>query len=216
MGTLLNRRRYMGGGGSQPLPPLPQGGVRIQYLQFTGTQYIDTGFVPDSNSCVEVVCHMTAGYTYVFGSSISYNNRAFEMYSYRSGDSVQVSYGSKFNTNALYYDSNSYYKQVIDKNITTTYDMQGNVVCTATLDAQTFTCPSNMFIGALHRGANGQTITINAHTFEIESFIIKDDGVIVRNYIPARIGQVGYLFDTLNDVYYGNERDTDFVLGPDL
>ena len=200
---------------AQPLPPLPMGGKRIEYIQFTGTQYIDTGFVPDSNSCVEVVCHMTTGNTFVFGSSVSYNNRAFEMYSYGS-NGCQVSYGSKWNTGALYYNSSSYYKQVVDKNIATTYDMQGNVIKTTTLDAQTFTCPNTMLIGALHRGANGQTITINTKTFEIKSFIIKDNGVEVRNYIPAKIGQVGYLFDTIHEVYYGNERDTDFVLGGDI
>ena len=48
MGTLLNRRRYMGGG-SAPLPY----DAEIEYLETSGTQWINTNYYPNTNTVIE-------------------------------------------------------------------------------------------------------------------------------------------------------------------
>ena len=39
--------------------------------------------------------------------------------------------------------------------------------------------------------------------------------VLVRSFVPVRVGQVGYLFDRVSGTLFGNAGTGDFVLGPD-
>ena len=40
-------------------------------------------------------------------------------------------------------------------------------------------------------------------------------GSLVRDYIPVRVGQVGYMYDKVSGQLFGNSGTGDFVLGPD-
>jgi hypothetical protein len=42
------------------------------------------------------------------------------------------------------------------------------------------------------------------------------NGNILRNFIPVRVGTVGYLFDKVNRQLYGNAGSGAFTLGPDI
>lgn len=42
-----------------------------------------------------------------------------------------------------------------------------------------------------------------------------DNGVLVRDYIPVRVGQTGYLFDNVSKQLFGNAGTGAFVIGPD-
>ena len=37
-----------------------------------------------------------------------------------------------------------------------------------------------------------------------------------RNFIPVRVGQVGYMYDTVSGQLFGNDGTGDFILGPDI
>ena len=41
------------------------------------------------------------------------------------------------------------------------------------------------------------------------------DGVLVRDYIPVRVGTIGYLYDKVSGQLFGNAGTGDFILGPD-
>jgi len=46
---------------------------------------------------------------------------------------------------------------------------------------------------------------------------IRVSSTVVRDYIPVRVGRVGYLFDRVSGEYlpYGNKGTGSFILGPD-
>jgi hypothetical protein len=52
--------------------------------------------------------------------------------------------------------------------------------------------------------------------FRIFSFKIYEDDVLVRNYIPVRIGDEGYLLDTISGNLFCNIGTGQFILGQDI
>ena len=132
MGTLLNRRRYMGGVNTEP--PLPQGAIRIEYLRFTGTQYIDTGFTPDKNSSIDLKVYLNSDDTYIFGSSISFNNRSFEAYTYGSNN-IEVNYGGIYATKALGQYASRWTTLALRKNVAYLFDAQGTQLYSYTFNS---------------------------------------------------------------------------------
>jgi hypothetical protein len=47
------------------------------------------------------------------------------------------------------------------------------------------------------------------------SFYIKKDGALVHDFIPVRVGNVGYMYDKVSGQLFGNSGTGSFVLGPD-
>ena len=80
MGTLLNRRRYMGGGGGSS--PLPSGYTQILGVKNTSTAYLPA---PTINAGVryelEIAGHAVGGNTSVFGNNGSSNKEILVFFS---------------------------------------------------------------------------------------------------------------------------------------
>lgn len=51
---------------------------------------------------------------------------------------------------------------------------------------------------------------------KIYDFQIYDHGTLVRDYIPVRVGTVGYLYDRVSGELFGNSGTGTFTLGPDV
>jgi hypothetical protein len=51
----------------------------------------------------------------------------------------------------------------------------------------------------------------------IHSFTVRDYGTVVLDYIPVRVGQVGYMYDRVRKKLYGKHSSctTDLVVGND-
>lgn len=47
------------------------------------------------------------------------------------------------------------------------------------------------------------------------NFSISDNGILVRDFIPVRVGNVGYLFDKVSMKLFGNAGTGSFILGAD-
>jgi hypothetical protein len=52
----------------------------------------------------------------------------------------------------------------------------------------------------------------------VQSFTVRNYGTVVLDYIPVRVGQVGYFYDKISGNLYGKatECTSDFVLGQDI
>ena len=68
---------------------------------------------------------------------------------------------------------------------------------------------------ANHRGSSDSTIERADAKYHLHSFRATDGGVVITDYVPVRVGQVGYLFDRVSGTLLGNAGTGDFVLGPD-
>ena len=64
--------------------------------------------------------------------------------------------------------------------------------------------------------ASGATSSNFNRSGKLYSLKIYVSGVLVRDYIPVRVGTVGYLYDRVSGALFGNAGTGDFVLGPDV
>ena len=190
---------------------LPKGYAQLEYIQGTGTQYIDTEFKPNSNSRVVIDFQMTAfpgDYQGLFsardGASESYRN-AFSLWvnnqqQYRTDFSVDG--GPSFGAANLL-------RHVADKNknITTIDDMS------VSNSFATFNCNYNML---LLSGRSGSVIEYYANA-KLYSCRIYDNDVLVRDFIPCMnpAGAVG-LYDLANGNFYTNAGTGTFDAGPEV
>jgi CO dehydrogenase/acetyl-CoA synthase alpha subunit len=61
-------------------------------------------------------------------------------------------------------------------------------------------------------GATSQSLTA-AKIFAFKLY--NTNGDLLGDYIPVRVGTVGYLYDRVSGKLFGNAGTGDFVLGPD-
>lgn len=189
-------------------PPQPEY-IDLQYIESTGTQYIDTGYKPNNNTECEYVAMqigaIVSGQSQTFFgcSDGNYDNNAFTASTYRFGSfgwdgsgnqgwqrwscALNTMYTIKLNNTGAYING-------VLKWSTVGY--------TKTQNTRTLT----LF------AANYNSITeFSKH--RCYRSVIKDGGVSVRNYVPklrTADGKPG-LYDTVNNVFYTNDGTGEFL-----
>ena len=182
----------------------------IEYLESTGTQWIDTGFISNQDTGVKtktVFDSVINNETMVFGSATVFNENAFEFYLWDSEPSfnynnrnlqqgVKISVGDTivvdWNKNIIKYSKNDEpYIQIM-----------GN--------CGEFTTPYPMYIFA-----NKRPTSITGGKVKIYYFQIYDNDTLVRNFIPVLDSDgVPCMFDLVEHKFYYNAGTGDFIAGP--
>lgn len=184
---------------------LPSGYKRLEYIQSSGTQYVDTGFQPNQDTrvfCDAVFVASSTAY-WLFGARNGTQDRTFGFLTYSN------QYRSDYNTS-----SNEYLTGVQSGRFTV--DKDGNVTkingeTAKTATAGTFQCTHNLYLLANNNnGTVGGQCSATLYACQIY-----DNGTIVRDYIPCQTtaGEVG-LWDDVNSVFYGNAGTGTFTAGP--
>ena len=191
-------------GGSTSL--LPSGYTQVEYIEGTGTQYIDTGFKPAYNSRVVADVSGVTTEDFIFGARDTASSTAANQFG------VYVSSASKlrsdyFGTNASVTPSDIAARTVIDKNanIVTAYGL------TITNTAVSSGAVNNsLFLFALN---NVGTVTAQA-SMKLYACKIYDNGTLVRDFIPCtNANGEGGLYDIINSVFYENVGTGVFSVG---
>lgn len=185
------------------VPKPPDGYTRLQYIQSTGTQYINTGYTPNSNTRVVLNAYnLSASSSWAFGAWTSSSSRQF---AYSCG-----SYGFRYGSTNATMDTAPVGSLQIDFN-KNAYNRNGT---TGTMSEQTFTCEYPFFLFTIN--AKG-TASSGKFTGQVSSCQIYDDGVLVRDYAPyLNASGVAGLYDMVNGVFYGDAAGGAFVAGPEL
>jgi len=55
-----------------------------------------------------------------------------------------------------------------------------------------------------------------SHSDKVYSYKLYDNDILVRDFIPVRIGNIGYMFDKVTGKMFGNSGTGNFILGPDI
>lgn len=191
---------------------LPYGFTEVQYIQSTGTQYIDTRFVPNQDTALNMkaspnsLVELTNNDGFApYGAGAAYNSQAFECYF--SNNQYEFNYGTQstfIGTPAV--------GQVLEishnKNIITLTVDNGTPV-TRTLTANSFTVPRNLILFGIARSTNylGKQLIYSCQVY--------DNGTLTRNYIPSidYSGNIG-LYDTVTDSFFTNAGTGVFIAGP--
>lgn len=192
---------------------LPAEYKEVEYLQSSGTQYINTGFKPNQNTRVVTDAHVLSvdgitGNGLHIASCIG-NSKYFTMY-IANGAVV----GSRFGTQSpLTFSANKppwNQRQIYDKNKDVTsvsgYSVKAN--------AENFQHDYAIFLFARN---NAGTMDM-ASKSRIYSCKIYDNGTIVRDFVPCyrkSDGKVG-MYDIVNGVFYVNKGTGEFLYGGDV
>lgn len=178
----------------------------LGYIESTGTQYIDTRYIPNSNT--RVICNVsniksTSEFPCVFGSRRKSTSNLFNLF-VLSDTKVRTDYGTEalnFETSVnitenLRIDKNKNICKINNKSIE---NAQASFVGERTLFL--FACHSNL------------VPTNFAKSMRMTSCQIYDNGILVRDYIPAKQnGKIG-LYDKANKKFYPNIGTGEFLYG---
>ena len=182
---------------------LPSGYKRLEYIQSSGTQYIDTGFTANQNTSATIKFSTTQQ----SGGGIlvamqGWQNRGFGIFV-----NAIIFGSSTTDRNGMFGDGNIHEVTLTSAKC---YD-NGSLIWSGT--ASTFTTPATLTICK-------SNVVSEPHEFssaKIYSCQIYDNGSLVRDYVPCinNDGTIG-LWEDVNSAFYGNAGTGTFTAGPEV
>ena len=188
---------------------LPSGYKRLEYIQSTGTQYINTEFKPNNNTRVVLDFELTAAYSSIvgiFGARDTYSGTAANQFVFWN-NGVSTFRTDYFRTQRTITVSTLLARYQVDKNKNVT--TIGSISVTNTVN--TGQCINNLCLFCTNTAG-----TVNYFSkIKLYSCQIYDNRIIVRDFIPCQKsdGTIG-LWDDVNSVFYGNAGTGTFTAGP--
>jgi hypothetical protein len=200
-------------GGDSPALPYD---ARVEYLQSSGTQYIDTEIVLTKNYSISIDLAFVEGNggisvglgalngTTQFSTPIAINSNGHPFTQVGGSSSYVYLYtSSKIGTTLVHYTCTG--------NGSTQYLSDGNKTVSKAFSGSLSTL--SMFLFARHRT---DTVAGNYAKAKIGAVSITVGGSLVRDYIPVRVGTTGYMYDRVSGNLFGNSGTGSFVLGNDV
>lgn len=180
---------------------LPDGYTELEYIESSGTQYIDTGFKPNQDTKIEVKFQTEqAQQGGICVAATAWVNNGFGIF-------VDTSLYGNSNLGVVNHGPEPI-TCVLDKN--TLY--QGESVI-GQFNASEFQVSYNLFILAWNQSNSPVEFTVG----KLYSCKIHDNDVLIRDFIPCKnpLGSIG-LYDLENDLFYGNSGTGKFIAGPEI
>ena len=189
--------------------------AEVEFLESSGTQYIDTGVKPGPNTRVEAVFAMTTftANCGLFGArgTAWANNNSYNLFIVsNSGARVRWDWSG----------SGQYQTSEADTSTDATYVL-GAAGGTITRNGSTVTSVSAskaainypLYVFNFNNVGTPYSTGANARFWSVK---IYDGQTLVFDAIPVRKGTVGYLYDRVSGKLFGNAGSGDFVIGPDI
>lgn len=197
----------------QPSGRLPEGYTELAWIEGTGTQYIDTGFNPTTETrlVMEISDLVRGSSNVLFGS----RNPNSPTSAYMFGAVLTSS-----STNALrsdYFGSNVTITPA-DLTIKTTIDKNENLFSAFGITAENTElsgkqCPDPLFLFCYNNeGSAGYYAK-----YKLYSCKIYNNGVLIRDFVPCTnpTGTAG-LYDLIGNQFYSNAGAGEFAAGPEV
>lgn len=171
---------------------LPSGYTRVEYIESSGTQYIDTGFKPSGDTRLVLSGYNTSSDSvWIAGSwnsasTCTYTVR-FPVEFYFGGNTTKLGLGTILGTFEIDFNKN-----VVSVNGTST-----------TMPSWSFTGSYNMYLFALNAAGN---VSSGRFIGKIYSCKIYDNGTLVRDFVPCYrdSDRVVGLYDAVHWKFYTN------------
>lgn len=155
---------------------LPDIYTRLDYIESTGTQYIDTGFKPNNNTRLTMECQVTSitsDWAFLFGARDTYHSKEFS-FAWNSSNWYTGFYNTDKRMTSPTRNTTTMYSIDKNKNVT-------NINSTSTTNTNgTFTCSYNLLLFGMKNGT-----AIYYGNAKIYSCQIYDNDTLVRNFIPV-------------------------------
>lgn len=196
-------------------PLLPDGYEELEYIKSDGNQYLDTGYIPNNNTELEMRINFTtdSAWSSPFGvrnrPSASSNDKAFYVErDFASSKKWLLWYGNKY-TNPTVTNATGKYYVSIKKNVWQFGEIS------YTFPSATFTSTKPMLIFAKNQ-SGAETQVQGYSIMECEFYKISENGVLLHDAHPARRksdNAIG-LYDLVNDTFTASATSTPFIAGP--
>ena len=176
--------------------------AEVEYLESTGTQWIDTGIRPAQNLSFAVEfnnLNVNVGYGNVFGSRLGSNNNEYQVTLYNGGSvGVGTRYsGLRFYANEI---NTIIYNGIDELNINGTVKKIVPQSCELANG-------NILLFGISQNGVETQLANCRIYNVKFGN---------VRDMIPVRKGGVGYMYDRVSKQLFGNQGSGNFIVGPDV
>ena len=203
---------------------LPDEYQQVEYIESTGTQYIDTNF--KGNQDTKITCESVISdefksgyYQGLFGAtdvnvSTELNRNVIHMHRASASNLIiMAAYGSKIKIIGFSGDITKKHIYELDKNI---YKIDNEIIYSYPM--QTFMCTQNINI---FRDNNSYMQDKRYCNMKLYSFKIYDNESLIRNFIPCyrNTDNIIGLYDTVEGKFYTNQGDKtkgDFIPGPEV
>ena len=209
IGANLNATSYTYANG------VPSNYTQLEYIESTGTQYIDTGVVPTVNTNVKLTAQYTDFYTgadawnSIAGSAGGAGNNRFYPLGTTNGSTpnIRQTYGSNQyeqpkDTNIHTVDFNNANKQIIVDGV--------NVGSTTSGFEPVSGQPSILLFLTWHK-TSGKVWPSKARIY---TWTVYENGTLIQNLVPAKnSSNVVGMYDTVSGQFFTNAGTGDFVAG---
>ena len=187
--------------------------VRVSYIESNGTQYVSTGYVPNANTRLILDAAMTQVEAVTMAGLYKSSNpiQRFNIGVYQSQWHFGVS-----NNNA----SNKWVNFTSPSTDTQrhTFEVRGNGYCAVDSTTKQITVDNtSSYANAIYLFARNNVGTVGAYSkIRLYEAIIKENDTIIHDFVPYRIGQTGFLYDTIGGDIYMNLGSGTFTIGSDV
>ena len=183
--------------------------AEVEYLQSSGTQYINTGIKPNKNYTFDTkVAVMSSSYNCTYwgcrsSGTYSSNNSQCYLNSNTTSSSASVRRIRLYSTST---SNSSNWDSGIVPTVNTMYSFTGITVVST---MNTMTQPVILF------GLNNVG-TITGISCRIGGWTAYENGEKVMELIPVRNNGVGYMYDKVSGEFFGNDGSGTFTYGNDV
>lgn len=186
---------------------LPSGYTQLEYIQSSGTQWINTGFKPNQNTraALTVDAKPSTAAAWLFGARNGNTDRTFGLLSFNS------QYRSDYNNSTEEYSTvtpSGKFTVDKDKNVT---KFNGTIGVTAKSGVFQCTYPMSLFAN------NNAGTAAGFGSFKLYVCQLYDNGTLIRDFVPCKnsSGAVG-LYDLVGAKFYANAGTGTFTAGPEI
>ena len=179
---------------------LPKGYTELDYIETTGTQYVDTGFVPNQDT--RIVCEfLYKGGNGIYGARSTVSTRNFSVRVINGY--WQMGYGDGVASGTIPSDTANWH--IADQNKNSLY-IDGQLVVTR--EYVPFSAPHPIAIGAIKAGS------MYYGEGRYRSCQIYDDGVLVRDLVPCLNAEgLAGMFDLVNGSFHRGAGSSALEIG---
>lgn len=188
---------------------LPDGYTQVEYIESTGTQYIDTEIEPnqDTKVVIDALYTQDSNASFLFGSDAGSATKSFGFGAANGNLRIAYNNVSTYFANGLSFANKIHV--VVDKNVATINNQYSVSGTYATFEPNySVWLFGNNRQGTLYGGKDGT---------RIYSCEIYDNDTIVRDFVPCIKGEgtdsVAGLYDLVNGVFYTNAGTGVFSIG---
>lgn len=188
--------------------------AEVEYIEGTGTQYIDTEIYCMKNYAFEFVISVPyegVPYEDWFGGSNFDSQRGWRFRRNNKTEQVLFSIGNRYTSSGV----------AMSKNTPHEITMSGDGVGTIDGEAVAMTGYPLAFDQSVRLylfaySNNNTPYRIGKVRFYSFRCLDTDSGLLVRDFVPVRKSGFGYMFDRVSGELFGNMGSGEFLIGPDL